>query len=591
MLKNRPFLIPILLLFVGGPSVVMAQQHDTIKAVRSAVNIDILDDADSVDTSLPDSLRELEERRFKDLNSGRAVVEESEVLKMFDTMGSIKYFGDKYLDIDREALNVYGYAEDHIPVFDDSVYMQRIDSLARQTTIPLVFNAHVKSFIDLYASRKRKLTSRILGLSYVYFPMFEEILDKYNMPLELKYLAVVESALNATAGSRAGAKGLWQFMYNTGKVYGLQVSSLVDDRYDPVKETEAACQHLQDLYQMYGDWFLVLAAYNSGAGNVNKALVKAGGVRDYWAIWPYLPRETRGYVPAFIAVVYVMNHAAEHNLYPLDPGLLMHGTDTVTVRDYLDFDQVNEMLGAPMEDIKFFNPQFLKNIIPATPEKTYSLRLPTKYALAFVQHEDSIYSFKTRAGLSREKLAEKVKSVSDRSVHVVRRGESLGSIARKYRVSVANLKHWNGLRRETIQPGQRLVVYSSGAPMAQAGDKTPVMRSTSQKTHLVKRGESLGSISKKYRCTVTDLKEWNNLRNSTIFPGQKLKVYPPAEETEKANTKKSGGYVYYVVKSGDTLWSIAEKFDGVTVNQIKRLNNLGAKGVIRTGQKLKIQKL
>ncbi len=590
-MQYKPFLFSLSFLFACGLSTVMAQQHKTTKPSRSTVNIDVLDEADSVDTSLPDSLRELEERRFEDLNSGRAVVEESEVLKMFDTLGYIKYFGDKYLDIDRNALNVYGYSYDEVPVFDDSVYMQRIDALARETTMPLVFNAHVKSFIDLYANRKRNLTSRVLGLSHLYFPMFEELLDKYNMPLELKYLAVVESALNATAGSKAGAKGLWQFMYNTGKVYGLQVSSLVDDRYDPVKETEAACQHLQDLYQMYGDWFLALAAYNSGAGNVNKALVKAGGVRDYWAIWPYLPRETRGYVPAFIAVVYVMNHAAEHNLYPLDPGLLLHGTDTVTVRDYLDFAQINEMLGAPLADIEFFNPQFVKNIIPASPEKTYSLRLPTKYALAFVQNEDSIYSFKTRAGLNREKLADKVKLVSDRSVHVVHKGESLGTIARKYQVSVANLKRWNGLRRETIQPGQRLVVYSSGAPMAQAGDKAPVMRSTSQKTHVVKAGESLGSISKKYRCTVTDLKEWNNLRKNTIYTGQKLKVFPPAQGSEQANTKKSGGYVYYTVKSGETLWSIAEKFDGVTVNQIKKLNGLGSKGAIRAGQKLKIQKL
>ena len=370
----------------------------------------------------------------------------------------------------------------------------------------------------------------MLGLSYVYFPMFEEYLSKYNLPLELKYLAMVESALNPTAGSKAGAKGLWQFMRGTGAEYGLRVSTLVDDRFDPEKETEAACQYLRNLYARYDDWFLVLAAYNSGPGTVNKAIIRAGGVKNYWAIWPYLPAETRGYVPAFIAVTYVMNYAAEHNLYPQNPGLLLHGTDTVMVRDRVGFDQINECIGVPMEDLAFFNPQFTKRIVPGTKDYPYSLRMPMKYTLRFVQLEDSIYSYVSKAEKAREVIEEKVEEVSDSFVHVVKKGESLGSIARKYHVTVANIKKWNHLKRETIHVGQRLTIYRSGAPMAQVGKNNQKSNNKTStptpqvKTHTVKKGETLSSIARKYGCTVNDIKKWNGLKSNTVKVGQKLKI-------------------------------------------------------------------
>ena len=484
------------------------------------------------ETPQPDSLDvELyDEQEITDLNSGKAVVEESTVMEMLDLVSSISHFKDVYLDIDSSLLNVYGYAKDEVPVFDDSIYMQRIEALAKETTIPLVFNTHVKSFIDLYANRRRIQSSRMLGLSYVYFPLFEELLDKYNLPLELKYLAMVESALNPTAGSHAGAKGLWQFMLGTGRDYGLKVNSLLDERYDPMKETVAACQYLQSLYARYEDWFLVLAAYNSGPGTVNKAILRAGGVKNYWAIWPYLPKETRGYVPAFIAVTYVMNFATEHNLYPINPGLLLHGTDTVMVHDYLAFDQISECVGVPMEDIVFFNPQYTKRIIPASPDNHYGLRLPMKYALRFVQLEDSIYAYQTKAEVKREQIAEQVKEVSDSFVHTVKKGESLGSIAKKYHVSVSNIKNWNRLKRDTIQVGQKLTIYRSGAPMAQVGKSSKSSSSskssgtTTTKSHVVKKGETLSSIGRKYGCTANDIKKWNGLKNNNIQVGQKLKI-------------------------------------------------------------------
>ena len=406
------------------------------------------------------------------------------------------------------------------------------------------------------------------------------------MPLELKYLAVVESALNPTAGSHAGAKGLWQFMYSTGKVYGLNVTSLVDDRFDPLKATDAACRHLSDLYNIFDDWFLALAAYNSGTGNVNKAIRRAGGIKNYWAIWPYLPRETRGYVPAFIAVNYIMNYYLEHNISPLDPGIIKTGIDTVTVHQPLAFDQLNEMLSIPMGDIKFFNPQYKAGIIPATDKNPCILVLPEKYVGDYIDNEKQLYEFKTKKGIDKEKLQEEMKKISDRSVHVVKSGENLGSIARRYRVSVKQLQSWNNLKGTTIYPGQKLIVYSSGAPMAQAGNSSPVSRSTTQKIHTVKSGENLSVIAHKYKCTVTNLKDWNNLRSNTIKVGQKLKVYPPADENSYSSTTRNGDYVIHTVKSGENLSVIAQKYK-CSISELKDWNDLRS-NTIKVGQKLKV---
>jgi membrane-bound lytic murein transglycosylase D len=429
-------------------------------------------------------------------------------------------------------------------------------------------------------------------LAEVYFPLFEEYLDKYNMPLELKYLAVVESALNPTANSRAGAKGLWQFMYGTGRMYGLKVNSLVDDRFDPEKATDAACRHLKDLYDVYGNWSLAMAAYNSGAGNVNKAIRRAGGKKSYWAVWPFLPRETRGYVPAFIAVTYIMNYAAEYNLYPIHPGIFHQQIDTVMVKDVLSFDQLSEFLGISNEELKFLNPTYKVGIIPSTEEKTYSLRLPYTYIGDFIDHEKEIYAYKTKKGIEREKLLSEIKKAKERNIHVVRSGENLGLIAQRYRCSVSNLKSWNNLRSNTIYPGQKLVVYApgySGNKTTQAATKSTDISDRNQDYHIVRSGENLGLIAQKYKCSVSDLKKWNNLSGNTIQPNQKLLVYAPkkAPSVSDSNTG-SNTYVYHTVKKGDTLWDIAKLYDGVTVDQIKKLNNIHNTKRLKPGQKLKV---
>lgn len=536
---------------------------------------------------------------YEGLN-GDIVEESGEMIEKIDDIGEISYF-------DGSPINTCNYPLGYVPSFDDEVYKRRFDTLRMTSTIDFVYRKEVKSFINVYAVTKRDKTARILGLAEYYFPIFEEYLDKYNLPLELKYLAVVESALNPTIESSASAKGLWQFMYSTGKIYGLIETTIYDDRFDPLKATDAACRHLKDLYDMFGDWNLALAAYNSGPGNVRKAIRRSGGINDYWAILPYLPKETRGYVPAFMAVNYVMRYHNEHNICPIDPGIILHGTDTVMVHDLLHFDQLNEMLNIPKEDLLFFNPQYKAEIIPATAQKPMVLRIPEKYVNDFIDHEKELYAFKTKKGIEKEKLAEKIRNMSDRGVHVVKKGETLSTIAKKYHVTVKQLKTWNNLKSDNLKIGQKLVVYSSGAPAKQsqqANSNTgsgknesskPSASSSPQQTekiHVVKKGETLDKISKMYKCSIADLKKWNNLKTNTIKIGQKLKVYSSKKQSSNnsqsssssANSNSSGKI--YTVKQGDSLWSIAKKHN-VTVDYIKKKNNLKSNN-LKVGQKLKL---
>lgn len=543
---------------------------------------------------IPDTVENYVGFQKRAVNFNQQLVKDSPIAQMLDSLAGIKFFQDYYFQ-EESLAPVYRMPIDDVPVYSDSVYEARIKVLNALTPINLVYNQHVRDFINLYAFRKRALTTRVLGLAQIYFPMFEEMLDKYNIPLELKYLAVIESALNPTAGSRAGAKGLWQFMYGTGKVYGLGVNSMVDDRFDPYMATDAACRHLKDLYDIYGDWSLVLAAYNSGAGNVNKAIRKAGGVKNYWAIWPFLPRETRGYVPAFIAVTYVMNHAPQHNLYPLHPGILYNGIDTVVVKEVLSFEQINEMLGIPMEDIQFLNPAFKQGIIPVSKEKKYTLRLPRENIADFVNNETALYNYKTRKGMEKEKIMAYVSKVKEQSVHIVKRGETLGGIANKYNVSVSDLKRWNHLKKNTLRIKQKLVVYPGGGPQPDNNSSpskttTEVAKTESKKTsgvHIVESGETLLLLAKKYQCSVDDLKKWNELDSDVIAINQKLTIRAVEKDSSAKSSSKSK-LTYYTVKDGDTLWEIAQRFEGITVDQIKEWNNLRRSNQIKVGQKLKM---
>ena len=514
----------------------------------------------------------------------------SALMEQLDNLTKINFFNNYKFETDRDKLNKYGYSLDEKPEFSDSVYELRIAMLDLQTPINLVYNEHVKGFINVYAKKGRNQTARMLGMKEIYFPLFEEMLDKYNMPLELKYLAVVESALNPTAGSRAGAKGLWQFMYSTGKRYGLKVNSLVDDRFDPYKATEAAVLHLRDLYKIYHNWELVLAAYNSGPGNVNRAIRRSGGVKDYWAIWPFLPRETRGYVPAFIAVNYIFNYNIEHNIYPVNPGILADGIDSVSVRDVLSFDQISEFMGIDKEDLSFLNPAYKHGIIPVTEKNNYILRLPREKVGFYLDHENELYNFKSSKGIEKEKLLVQIKKAKERTIHIVRRGQVLGQIAKQYRTSVRKIKDWNGLRSSRIYPGQKLVVFMGSNSSFKPKSSKKSKKSNRNQYHIVRSGEVLGQIAQNYGMSVRQLKRMNGLHSNRIKPGQKLLVVQAKTKNKKERKNTSepylfGKYKYHIIRSGDTLWDLSRKYNA-SVSDIKKWNKITNSYRLKLGEKI-----
>ncbi len=343
------------------------------------------------------------------------------------------------------------------PTFSDTVYTERLANLP--CLVQMVYNQPVRASIDRYATKLRHQVSYMLGMMQYYEPLIEQALDVHGVPNELKYLPVIESALNPVAVSRVGATGLWQFMYSTGKFYGLKQNSLVDDRRDPVKATWAAAKHLRDLYDRFGDWSLVIAAYNCGTGNVNKAIYRSGGKTNFWDIYYYLPRETRGYVPAFIAATYIMTYHAEHGICPMEAKLPLQ-TDTIMVNRLLHFDQIAAVCGISLDTLRGLNPQYREDIIPGKFQPN-SLRLPEDKIRTFILSGDSIYNYNREKYFSEEKVKE-VKNKATNSgfvYHKIRSGETLSTIARRYRVTVNELKRWNNLRTSRIVAGKRLKIY------------------------------------------------------------------------------------------------------------------------------------
>ncbi len=349
----------------------------------------------------------------------------------------------------------------------DDVFIDRLQAM--MSPIPMVYNDQVRKFIELYVVRRRDLVQRMLSLKEYYFPIFESVLEEHGMPQELKYMSVIESALNPNALSRVGASGLWQFMLYTGKRYGLEVTSYVDERRDPVKASEAAAVFLQDLYDMYGDWHLAIAAYNCGPGNVNRAIARSGGQKDFWKIYYNLPRETRGYVPAFIAAAYAMTYASEHHIYAGETGV-PPTSDTVMVYQPLHFNQVTSVIGVPTETIRQLNPQYKHDVVPAQDGKTYSLALPVDATFSFAAYEDSIYARDRKTYFPDNRIAKiseaKGYAYAGRTpdgkvklIYTVKKGDVPGGIARKFGVRVADLNYWNNIRRNMIRDGQKLVIY------------------------------------------------------------------------------------------------------------------------------------
>ena len=433
--------------------------------------------------------------------------------------------------------------------FPDSVYAERLNRLPSVISLP--YNHIVRDCIDLYAERKRDLVRYMLGMADFYFPIIEEVLDRHGLPLELKYLAVVESALNPVALSRVGASGLWQFMLPTGKSYGLEINSLIDERRDPKRATEAACSYFKDMYAIYGDWNLVMAAYNCGPGNVNKAIRRAGGKQDFWAIFRYLPRETRSYVPLFIAASYIMNYYCDHNLCPLQTSLPL-ATDTVMVNQALHLQQVSEVLQLDLATLRALNPQYRRDIIPGNTRPS-ALKLPAAATYAFVGQEDTIYKHRMEEYLANipihnEEAQNSKATTRERITHVVLQGENLYTIANRYGVTAKDIRKWNGLGSNRVAKGKRLKLYvdNGGIAFAAAKPTTSTTKSTASSStaktaittkaatstngkefiaYTVKSGDSLYSIAKKYPGVSTkDLQQANGLKGSDIQPGQVLKI-------------------------------------------------------------------
>ncbi len=347
------------------------------------------------------------------------------------------------------------------PQFSDSVYIDRLSRMPVIMEMP--YNDIVRKFIDTYTGRLRSQVSFMLSACNFYMPIFEEALDAYNLPLELKYLPIIESALNPSAVSRAGASGLWQFMLSTGKLYGLESNSLVDERRDPIKATWAAARYLKDMYDIYKDWNLVIAAYNCGPGNINKAIRRANGKTDYWEIYNYLPRETRGYVPAFIAANYVMTYYCKHNICPMETNI-PQATDTVLVSRNLHFQQIADICHVPLDEIKSLNPQYKRDIVPGD-SKPRALRLPTEAISTFLDNQDTIYAhrsdelFKNRRIVASVNRQSKASGNGNLTYYRIRQGDTLGGIARKFGVSVRQLRRWNNLHNNRIRAGRRLKIY------------------------------------------------------------------------------------------------------------------------------------
>lgn len=483
---------------------------------------------DSLDLEIMDMIDENEDKSAAGLNP------EDYSQEVSDSLLSVWYMQQK---ISKDTPEEYDMDSvrfaSNVP---DSVYVERIKAM--NSFIDLPYNDIVKNYIILYSEKMDTRMGQILGLCSYYMPLIEEIFDEHDIPLELKAMAVIESAMNPAAVSRAGAKGMWQFMYSTAKIYGLEINSFVDERLDPVKSAHAAAEYLKDSYNIFGDWNLAIASYNCGAGNVNRAIRRSGGKRAFWDIYPYLPRETRGYVPAFVGALYTMTYYKEHDIEPQPVAMPVH-VDTFRINKMLHFKQVAEVVGVPSEELKNLNPQYKHEIIPGN-DKEYILRIPYNYTNAFIDSEDSLYAYKASEYFN-PVVIKKIKDGGDgeRIVHRVRSGEVLGKIAIRYRVTVSQIKRWNNLRSDNIRVGQRLVIYRGGkGPVASAGTKA-----------------------------------------------KEAQPNPP----HKSTVPKDADYTVYTVKSGDSLYLIAKNYPGVSAQNIMDFNGIGSK--IKPGMKIRIPKL
>ncbi|NPA43624.1 MAG: LysM peptidoglycan-binding domain-containing protein [Chlorobi bacterium] len=419
-------------------------------------------------------------------------------------------------------------AGDSLPPFDREKFKRQIEALNARSPIEIVYHPALESTVRRMLKNKKRL-ERLFGLAeYYYYPMFEKELDRQNVPLELKHLPVIESALNPLAVSPAGAAGLWQFMYFTGKKYGLEMTSYLDERFSPDRSTRAAVSHLRDLYELFKDWNLVLAAYNSGAGNVTRAIRRSGGYKNYWNLRLYLPRETAGYVPNFLATWFLYEYRDAYGIKPRPPAFRYVLTDTIHIKKHVSFAQIAKVFPVTEEELSFLNPEYKLNIVPYVPSKQYTIRLPYRAAQLFAKYENDFYAAVEKEWQKKEKPLPKFYTLPNYVIYTVKPGDYLGKIARRYRTSVAKIKKWNRLKSSRIRVGQKLKIYTRHYVPATA-KTTPSKSSAPPKGkyfyHTIRQGDTLWDISRKYNVSVRDLMRWNKVSPGKLKPGTKLKIY------------------------------------------------------------------
>lgn len=485
------------------------------------------------------------------------------VVARLDSMSDCMFTRDKCFVNDAQVLNSINLPADQIPKYTEDEIREKMTLIPAE--FAMTYNGQVKSFIDLFAYKRRGLMSRCLANAQIYFPIFEAILDRKGLPLELKYLPIVESAFNPVAVSHAGATGLWQLMYGTGTELGLSVNTYIDERRDPVMATEAAVEYLRKLYAMYGDWHLVLAAYNSGPGNVNKAIARAGGVRNFWAIMNYLPAETRSYVPTFIAAVYVMTYHKDFKIEGSEPKRELYMVDTVMITSKVSLKHISNTLRIPEDELQFLNPSLKRGIIPYT-ANGFPLNLPVQYFAQFETQKNEIMNDSSQMLQNTEVI---ISTSPKLTYYVVKKNETINKVAAKYSVSTADIRKWNKLKNSYLYTGQKLKIYTQ-PPTSSNYAQTFAPKVLEKPTTTV-------SI-------VADTVEQSNEEQKLQATAPKVTVSTP----KPPKFDNACGCIMHVVQPGDTLWGIAQRYDGVTVDKLKAHNKQYSKSPIKVGDVVKV---
>ncbi|WP_084684584.1 LysM peptidoglycan-binding domain-containing protein [Maribacter forsetii] len=521
------------------PIVGLAQQQETVTTVSDSLTTTTIVVSDSLKNAAPlgqlnivQSSQTEDLTLFKPTESSSYDLQDNALAAKFDSlwMKELVEAAPLYNEMYEEILVEPDTASTFVLDLPTDTLKMRLARLNAKTPFNVEYNKSLESVIKSFLTRKRGLMERMLTISQFYFPLFEQEFDNKNIPLEMKYLSIVESALNPKARSRVGATGLWQFMYGTGKEMKLNINSYVDERSDPIKSTAAAANYLNRLHRIYDDWDLALAAYNSGPGNVNKAIRRSGGQRNYWNIRRNLPRETAGYVPAFQATMYIFEYAEEHGLKTKIADRAYFETDTIHVKSLITFDQISELAAIDKEELKVLNPHYKLDVIPFIEGKPNALRLPVHKMGKFVANEKAIYAHVEKELKEKEGLvAEIEKQAEANSIRYrVRDGDFLGKIAERYGVRVSQLKQWNGLRSNNLRIGQRLTIYPRKNASSSVKPKETPSRTTvasNSKTHEVRSGDSLWTISRKYPgVTIENLRKWNGISGNNLKLGTKLKL-------------------------------------------------------------------